>query len=122
MSASPVATERQYVVLNGKCAGQIVPESDTCECDDAFDGCGGSGTVSVRFYWSGSDYANDGERECDVCGGSGRVLGWPSESWQEIQRVALHRGSCPASKGMRGLPSLRRSPRWNTALMCRRAM
>lgn len=77
--AERIAAETLYRILDGPEAGVIVPETETCECDDSMDGCEGSGTVSVRYSgdYSGYDSYADGERECYVCGGSGRVLGYP---------------------------------------------
>jgi hypothetical protein len=72
---SVVGHERLFRVLSGKLKGQLVPESETVECDSAFDGCDGAGVLSVRFEWRG--WPQDGERDCHVCGGVGRVLGYP---------------------------------------------
>lgn len=69
----------RYRVLAGPRAGEILPESETVECSDEFDGCDGTGTVSVRIGGGdrgsgGYDSYGDGERDCDVCDGIGRVL------------------------------------------------
>lgn len=62
--------EATYRVLDGPLKGTIVPKSDTVECDEDLEGCGGSGEVSTPRTWSGWE-------TCSACGGPGRVLGYP---------------------------------------------
>lgn len=70
---SPV---RLYRVLAGPWKGRVVPEDMTCICDDAFDGCDGAGVLNGSGAYS-NGVCYDGEYDCRVCGGVGRVAGYP---------------------------------------------
>lgn len=78
---------RLFRVVNGRCAGQIVSEDETVECPR----CEGRG--EIRGSFGGDGYGDrcagvmDWEADCDVCRGSGVLLGIPDQSWQEPQRL-----------------------------------